>query len=221
MSRHPRHRNHKAPNAPRWTQERSPYASQRLEQLRARYGIKPGEKKEPGSAPVIDQRPKLRESLEEWLDEFTQQDGGISPSALIPVLQKSQDMVGYLPEWVMADIADRLRLPYSTVYGVATFYAQFRLVPQGRNTIKVCMGTACHVRGGASILEALRDELGIGPGETTPDLEFTMERVACLGACGLAPVVVVNDEAHGRMTPAKVKELVAQVRKEAANGAAD
>jgi NADH-quinone oxidoreductase subunit E len=101
-----------------------------------------------------------------------------------------------------------LNVPNSDVWGVATFYAQFHLHPQGRHQIKVCEGTACHVRGGQAIVEALEEELGIRPGETTEDLEFSLERVACFGSCALAPVLVVDGKVHGRMTPGKAINLL-------------
>jgi NADH-quinone oxidoreductase subunit E len=126
---------------------------------------------------------------------------------LIPILQQVQQAFGYLPEPIMKRIAKFLHLPESTVFGVGTFYAQFKLVPSGRNIIRVCRGTACHVRGGARILREVEKHLGIKPGESTPDLEYCLETVACFGACALAPVMVVNDKVHGRMTKAKVKEV--------------
>jgi NADH-quinone oxidoreductase subunit E len=126
---------------------------------------------------------------------------------LIPILQQVQQVFGYLPEPAVKKIAKFLKLPESTVFGVGTFYAQFKLVPSGRNIIRVCRGTACHVRGGARILREVEKRLGIKPGESTPDLEYSLETVACFGACALAPVVVLNNKVHGRMTKAKVKEI--------------
>ena len=128
--------------------------------------------------------------------------------AMIPVLQEAQEIYGYLPEEVMFDIARNLKIPASKVYGVATFYAQFHLEPRGKNIIRICLGTACHVRGGTKILEKLEDILKIKDGETTPDLHFTLESVACIGACGLAPVIMVNDNTHGRLTPDLVADVV-------------
>lgn len=127
---------------------------------------------------------------------------------LIPVLQKAQDIYGYLPKDVMARVAQGLKLPLSQVYGVATFYAQFHLKPRGRNIIRVCLGTACHVRGAARILETIQGELGIDAGETTRDLRFTLEPVACIGACGLAPVMMINDDTHGRLKPETIPGLL-------------
>ncbi len=129
---------------------------------------------------------------------------------LIPALQAVQAEIGYLPEDGIKRIAQYLDVPESTAYGVATFYAQFNLVPMGRNVIKVCMGTGCYVRGAPQIIEVLEEELGIKAGETTPDMEYTLETVACFGSCALAPVVLMNDKVYGRMTPDKMKEIVKQ-----------
>jgi NADH-quinone oxidoreductase subunit E len=127
---------------------------------------------------------------------------------LIPILQRVQEHYGYLPEQVMKNVAKFLQLPESTVFGVGTFYAQFKLVPSGRNIIRVCRGTACHVRGGARILREAEKRLGIKPGESTPDLECSLETVACIGACALAPTMVVNNETHGQMTTKKAAEIL-------------
>ncbi|MHC5057072.1 MAG: NADH-quinone oxidoreductase subunit NuoE [Planctomycetota bacterium] len=127
---------------------------------------------------------------------------------LIPILQKVQAELGYLPGSAMTEIARFTGVPESRVYGVASFYAQFYLERQGRHRIKVCRGTACHVRGSARIMSALGEKLGIACGETTPDYAFTLERVACFGSCALAPVVVVDDKVYGRMTPEKTVKLL-------------
>lgn len=121
--------------------------------------------------------------------------------ALIPLLQEAQEIYGYLPGEVMKKIAAALKVPFSRVYGVVTFYTQFHLQPRGRNIIRVCQGTACHVRGVARVLDAISGELGVGKNETTPDGRFTLETVACIGSCGLAPVIMINEETHGRLTP--------------------
>lgn len=126
---------------------------------------------------------------------------------LIPILQQAQEEFRYLPSEVMLTIARFLHLPESTVFGVGTFYAQFKLVPSGRRTVRVCRGTACHVRGGARILREVERRLGIKPGETTEDLEYTLETVACIGACALAPTMVIDKETHGQMTTKKVAEV--------------
>jgi len=122
---------------------------------------------------------------------------------LMPVLQSVQAALGYLPLDALCRVAEFTRIPPSTVYGVVTFYSQFYLQPQGKYKIKVCQGTACHVRGGKAIMNAVSRKLGISPGETTDDLKFSLERVACFGSCALAPVMVVNDRVYGRMNPDK------------------
>lgn len=132
--------------------------------------------------------------------------------ALIPVLQEAQDIFGYLPGDVLRQISLELKIPLSQVFGVVTFYAQFHLKPRGRNIIRVCLGTACHVRGGAKILETVQKEIGVVDGETTEDLRFTLESIACIGACGLAPVIMVNDDTHGRLTPDKIRAILAEYK---------
>jgi len=127
---------------------------------------------------------------------------------LIPVLQAAQQKFRYLPEEAMKEIARFLKVPESTVYGVATFYAQFKLTPLGRKIVRICRGTACHVRGGVKILEETEKQLGIKAGETTADMEWTLETSACFGSCALAPVMVIDDNVHGRMTTKKVKETL-------------
>jgi NADH-quinone oxidoreductase subunit E len=133
---------------------------------------------------------------------------------LIPLLQMAQNTLGYLPEAALRLVADHLGLTHSEVYGVASFYNQFRFNPPGRNPVKVCMGTACHVRGGEIILENFERKLEIPEGETTADREFSIERVACVGCCALAPVALVGDTLHGHMAPSKVEGLVLRVRLE-------
>jgi len=129
-------------------------------------------------------------------------------SELIPILQDVQDALGYIPRQAMSATAKFLNVPEAVVYGVTTFYAQFNLTPQGKHRVKVCLGTACHVRGGKAIMEAVQRRLGIKPGETTDDLQFSVERVACFGSCALAPVMVVNGKVHARMTPQKAVALL-------------
>jgi NADH-quinone oxidoreductase E subunit len=130
--------------------------------------------------------------------------------ALIPVLQEAQGIYGYLSQEVLVTIAERLHIPVSRVFGVVTFYAQFYTTPRGRNTVRVCRGTACHVRGGKNVLKAVQQALGIGEGETTSDFKFTFETVACLGACALSPVLLVNKNYYGKLTPAKVEKVLKQ-----------
>ena len=130
--------------------------------------------------------------------------------ATIPVLQKVQEELGYLPEEAISEIANFLGLSKNAVYGVASFYAQFRFERQGEHIVKVCQGTACHVRGGRRILDTVEQEVGIQPGQTTEDYRFSLERVACFGACALAPVMVIDKAVYSRMTTVKVRQVLAQ-----------
>ena len=131
---------------------------------------------------------------------------------MIPILQSVQDEYRYLPEDVLIFVATALGIPPARVFGVATFYAHFALEPRGKYVVRLCDGTACHVKQSVPILEALRTHLGVTEErKTTPDMMFTLETVACLGACGLAPVVVINDEVHGQMTPKAAVALVEQI----------
>ncbi len=127
---------------------------------------------------------------------------------LIPILEEVQRKLGYIPEAAVRQIAAFLGLSESQVFGVVTFYAFFRTTPTGRNQVMVCRGTACHVRGGRRVLEAVEKELSIKEGETTPDLGYTLETVACIGACALAPNMTINEEVHGRLTPQKALEIL-------------
>ncbi len=131
------------------------------------------------------------------------------PGNLMPVLQGIQDEYGYVPKPTIDLVAERLNVYPSQIFGVLTFYAQFHLKPRGRFIIRVCVGTACHVQGAPRIVETFFDKLHIGHAETTPDLRFTFEKVACLGACGMAPLAMVNDDTFGKMTVQKVEEIVA------------
>lgn len=133
------------------------------------------------------------------------------PEYLIPILQFVQGEEGYLPPEAMEATARHLRLPTSKVYGVASFYAQFNFEPQGKHNVTVCRGTACHVRGSGPLLRDMETRLGIGPGETTKDLGFTLKTVACFGSCALAPVVVVNGRVHGRQSKASLKTVIDHV----------
>ncbi len=135
--------------------------------------------------------------------------------ALIPILQKSQDIYGYLPPEALQLIADQLGVALGKVYGVATFYSQFYLEPRGRHVLKLCDGTACHVKGTPSLATAVEHAFGIGPGETSEDGELTMELVYCVGSCALAPVTVLDDQVIGRAQPAA---LVRRLEKEIAKG---
>jgi len=126
---------------------------------------------------------------------------------LIPILQDTQEAFRYLPAAAMREIARFLNITANTVYGVATFYAQFKLTPLGKKVIRVCRGTACHVRGSTKILAEMEKRLGIKAGETTKDMEYTLETVACIGVCALAPNLMINKETHGNMNPKKVARL--------------
>lgn len=131
---------------------------------------------------------------------------------LIPTLQAAQTLLGYLPEEIMKHISRRLRIPFSEIAGVVSFYSFFSTVPRGEHLVRVCLGTACYVRGGKEVLDSFRDALGIDVGETTEDRSFSLEIGRCFGACGLAPVVMIDDDVHQRVRPTKVKELLAQYR---------
>lgn len=131
---------------------------------------------------------------------------------LIPILQKVQEEFGYIPEDKMLDIARFVRVPESKVFGAATFYAQFRFTPIGRNQVMVCRGTACHVKGAPLIQEAIERKLGIREGETTGDGEYSLESVACIGCCSLAPCIMVNKKVEADMTPNKVEKLFAPAK---------
>jgi len=131
---------------------------------------------------------------------------------LIPILQKVQEKAGYIPEDAVARISEFLRLSENRIYGVASFYSQFRFNEPGRHSIKVCLGTACHVRGGQILADAVERDLGITDGQTTEDRRFDFRRVACLGCCALAPVVQVDDDIHSRVTVIRFKEILDEYR---------
>jgi NADH-quinone oxidoreductase subunit E len=132
---------------------------------------------------------------------------------LITILQETQDKFRYLPGAAIKEIARFLNVPEASIYGVATFYAQFKLTPLGKRVIRICRGTACHVRGSAKVLAEMEKKLGIKAGETTPDLEYTLETVACIGACALAPTMTVDNETFGKMTTKKVAEVLGDINK--------
>lgn len=133
---------------------------------------------------------------------------GNNRSMLIPILQHVQGALGYLPEEAITRIADGLRMSSSEVFGVISFYAQFRLTPRGDRLVRVCRGTACHVRGSASVRRAVEEELGIRDGQSTDDLRFTYETVACLGACALAPVMMVNETVYGHLNADRARQIL-------------
>ena len=134
------------------------------------------------------------------------------PGALMPVLQEAQNICGYVPQDVQQIIADGLGTTLAEVYGVATFYAQFSLEPKGQYVVGVCLGTACYVKGSQKVLDKLSEELKIPVGKTTPDGVFTLNATRCLGACGLAPVMMINDEVYGRLTPDEVPAILNKYR---------
>ncbi len=140
------------------------------------------------------------------------------PSYLIKALQYIQEEKGYISLKDAMEVAEYLGVPLSQVYGVATFYEQFRLKPRGKYIIRVCQGTACHVKGSKTLLDFLKDFLGIEIGETTEDGMFTIERVACLGACALAPAVDINGTIHGKMDPDKLRDVIIEIKEAEKNG---
>ncbi|MBR5286841.1 MAG: NADH-quinone oxidoreductase subunit NuoE [Clostridia bacterium] len=143
--------------------------------------------------------------LEAYISENKDMDG-----ALIPVMQKAQELFGYLSLETMELISERLDVPVSEIYGVATFYALFSLTPKGEYVISVCTGTACYVKGAQLVLDEVKKQLGIGSGETTPDGKFSIQDTRCLGCCGLAPVMMINNDVYGRLEPADVKDILAK-----------
>jgi len=161
---------------------------------------------------------KCAETSKYW-DDFDKVMAGYTGdrSQLIPLLQKLQDAYGYLPQDVIARLSEKTGIFVSQIMGVTTFYSQFRLEPIGKNIVKICFGTACHVIGAENVADAICRELGVTLGETTEDKMFTVESVACLGCCSLAPVIMINEETHGRLTPDTARSVIREFRdKEAA-----
>ena len=154
------------------------------------------------------------------VDAILQRRADASRDALIPILQEIQDARGYLSREAVMAVGRRLDLPASKIYGVATFYNQFRFQPAGKHHVQVCRGTACHVKGSAAVLDALKRELKIDAGQTTHDGLFSLEVVACIGACGLAPVICVNGEFHAKLNVESVKEVIDGYRDHADNTSA-
>jgi NADH:ubiquinone oxidoreductase subunit E len=150
---------------------------------------------------------KLLKRLDVVIKEYREK-----PGALIPVLQIAQGLFGYLPDVALKRISLGLDKSYSEVAGVVGFYSFFSTVPRGRNLVRVCLGTACYVRGGKQVLEAIKKHLGIDVGQTTPDKLFSLEVARCFGACGLAPAITVNDDVHQRVKSAKVHEIINSYR---------
>lgn len=146
---------------------------------------------------------EIKSKLEELIQKYRGQPGG-----LIPLLQEAQDLKGYLPREMLEQIASGMHISLAKVYGVVSFYSQFYIQPRGRHIIRVCAGTACHVRGGEKIFEAIKKELQIDEGEVTRDNKFFLERVSCVGSCSLAPVVMIDDNTHGRLTADQISCLL-------------
>ena len=146
-----------------------------------------------------EQESKLTEVIREYRGE---------PGALMPVLQKAQEIFGYLPEQVQIQIAEGLGVPLSKVYGVASFYSQFTLNPKGENRVSVCLGTACYVKGAQDVLDAIVETLNCESGAITPDGKFSVDAMRCIGACGLAPIMLVNDDVYGKITPEGVPDIL-------------
>ncbi|MDR1379393.1 MAG: NADH-quinone oxidoreductase subunit NuoE [Synergistaceae bacterium] len=148
---------------------------------------------------------EMRKKVLEIIDPWRGREGG-----LIPILQALQGAMGYVAEPAVKIVSEELKIPMSEIYSVATFYAQFHLTPRGRHVVRVCRGTACHVRGSLKILDAIKEQTGCAENGTTEDLRFSLEPVACLGACGLAPVMVVDDQTFGRSAPDGVRAILEQ-----------
>ena len=149
--------------------------------------------------------PEQEKELRAWLAENREMRG-----AAMPALQKAQEIYGYLPIEVQRIVAEELEMPLEEIYGVATFYAQFSLNPKGQYKISVCLGTACYVKGSGKIYEKLQEKLGIAGGECTPDGKFSLDACRCVGACGLAPVMTINDDVYGRLTGDELDEILAR-----------
>ncbi len=143
------------------------------------------------------------ERIDEIIDRYVDEEG-----ALVQLLLDIQSELNWLPREAIEQISKRFEVPVSQVYRIASFYKAMSLAPRGKHTVNVCLGTACHVRGGPRIMDKAEDSLEIGAGETTKDMKFTLERVNCLGCCALGPVIVVDDEYYGKLTPAKVEEVL-------------
>lgn len=161
------------------------------------------------STSTMEEETEIRQETRRILKKFSRKRGN-----LIPILQEVQGRLGYLPREAMLEIAGFLNIPDIDVYGVVTFYNQFRLNPPGKHSIRVCLGTACHMKGGYITLDAWKRRLGIGRGETTPDREFDLDTVACVGCCMMAPVTVVDEKPEGMVTPPKVDGILLTFERE-------
>ena len=148
---------------------------------------------------TAEQQQNLLDAIREMKDE---------PGSLMPIMQKAQEIYGYLPEEVQKIIADEMEIPMEKIYGVATFYSQFNLFPKGQYQISVCLGTACYVKGSGDILRRVEEKLGITTGECTPDSKFSLDACRCVGACGLAPVMMINEQVYGRLSESDVDRIL-------------
>ena len=157
---------------------------------------------------------ELYKELDEFIGtlEIEKKDEHQKKGLLIQILHKAQDIFGFLPDTVQTYIANKLDISPAKVFGVVTFYSYFTMVPKGKHVINVCMGTACYVRGAEKIIEELKKEIGIEPGQTSDDGMWTLTSLRCVGACGLAPVMMIDDEVYGKVTPDQVKGLIEQVK---------
>ena len=155
-------------------------------------------------------------TLREFMAEVSTKD--YSESYLIAVLHKAQELFGYLPKEVMDEVAEAMQIPTAHIWGVATFYHYFNLKPIGKHVVSVCMGTACYVKGATQVLEALKKELGVQVGQTTDDMLFTLQEARCLGACGIAPVLMIDDKIYGELDAKKTADVINQYRKAAGEG---
>ena len=151
--------------------------------------------------------PEQLEELNEIIEKYRVEPGGI-----ILLLEEAQDLLGYLPINIQKQISNKTNISLSRIYGIVTFYSIFTMTPRGKHMVKVCLGTACYVRGGKKNADIIEKEFKVKPGETTTDRRFTYETVRCLGACGLAPVIVVDGEVYGRVKPSKIKEILEQYK---------
>jgi NADH:ubiquinone oxidoreductase subunit E len=162
------------------------------------------------TAPVVDDK---RVELRKFIDEMKTKEH--ADSHLIDVLHRTQHLYGYLPTEIMDEIVQEMQIPTAHIWGVATFYHYFKLTPPGKYEISLCLGTACYVKGATQILQAIKDELKIDFGEMTDDGLFSLGPVRCLGACGLAPVVMIGERIHGELTPKKIVQILKEYRKQA------
>jgi NADH-quinone oxidoreductase subunit E len=169
--------------------------------------------------PAVDLRP-AEQIVDRFLHSNPGRNGRAAPESLIPMLQAIQEAYGHLPSAVLEWMSSCTGIPTSRMYGVATFYAQFSLEPHGRHVVRCCRGTACHVRGGKKIISTVQGSLGLEEGETSDDMAFSFETVACLGACALAPVTIVNSTYYGKMTPRKAEQIIQQLKEQKAENPA-